>query len=186
MVIFNIEDVEISNNYNLGSPVKSTVVRNDTIVCATDNGLYKGCMKDNLLDFSKWIKLSNDKYEYLYNFDNSVLGKDSKGSLYNISIDNYNRKSIIANADVVNCNNNILSVYSDGYLHLFNSLSNKYSYQFTDTDVNHIYTVDGKIWISQGNRGLTEFSVDENNDGRIGLLPETTGILQSLFRLLLV
>lgn len=175
VVVFNIEDVEISNNYNLGSPVKSTVVRNDTIVCATDNGLYKGYMKDNLLDFSKWIKLSNDKYEYLYNFDNSVLGKDSKGSLYNISIDNYNRKSIIANADVVNCNNNILSVYSDGYLHLFNSLSNKYSYQFTDTDVNHIYTVDGKIWISQGNRGLTEFSVDENNIvcNNYGILPNS-------------
>lgn len=163
IVIFNIEKVEISNSYNLGKAVNSTIVYNDNIIASTQDGLFTGNINDNLLDISKWNKISEDEFVSLFTFDDSILGKDINGTLYSIDIDNYRKQIIIDNCTTVNMNNGKMAVYKPDELYIYHSLSDKYIYNLTETDINHIYIDNNTIWISQGYKGLTEFSISENN-----------------------
>ena len=163
IVVFNIDKLEISNSYNLGKTIKSTIIHNSEIITATEDGLYIGNINDNLLDFAKWNKVSDDVFTSLFLFDDYVIGKDINGTLYKIIIDNYSKEVIINNIITINQSDEKLAVYKQNELYIFNSLSDKYVYSLTETNVNHIFIDDTNIWICQGNKGLTEFSISDNN-----------------------
>lgn len=175
VVVFNIEKLEISNNYNLGTDILSTVVKDNSIICATNNGLYKGSINDNLLDKSKWNKISENIYISLFSFDDKLIGKDKSNTICEINVDNGTNSVITNNALIVNYNDNKLLVYNGSKLFVYNSLSDYYSYNLIDGNINHLFIEDSKLWISQGYKGLTEFSIVENNlvCNRFQILPDS-------------
>ena len=167
--------MEISNNYNLGTDILSTIVKDNSIICATNNGLYKGSINDNLLDKSKWNKVSENIYISLFSFDDKLIGKDKSNTIYEINVDNGTNSVITNNALIVNNNDNKLLVYNGSELFVYNSLSDYYSYNLIDGNINHLFIEDSKLWISQGYKGLTEFSIVENNlvCNRFQILPDS-------------
>ena len=167
--------MEISNNYNLGTDILSTVVKDNSIICATNNGLYKGSINDNLLDKSKWNKISENIYISLFSFDDKLIGKDKSNTICEINVDNGTNSVITNNALIVNYNDNKLLVYNGSKLFVYNSLSDYYSYNLIDGNINHLFIEDSKLWISQGYKGLTEFSIVENNlvCNRFQILPDS-------------
>ena len=175
VVVFNIEKLEISNNYNLGTDILSTVVKDNSIICATNKGLYKGSINDNLLDKSKWNKISENIYISLFSFDDKLIGKDKSNTICEINVDNGTNSVITNNALIVNYNDNKLLVYNGSALFVYNSLSDYYSYNLIDDNINHLFIEDSKLWISQGYKGLTEFSIVENNlvCNRFQILPDS-------------
>lgn len=74
--IINMKKREISNTYKFEIPVLSNIVVDNVIYAATDQGIYKGDMKKNLLDFSNWTLWKSDVYSRLALMDGRIYATD--------------------------------------------------------------------------------------------------------------
>lgn len=74
IVRVNVEKGEINNTYSLDMNVKTSCVFNGIIYLATDNEIWYGDMKKNLLDKSNWNKLASLHLNCLFNIDNHLYG----------------------------------------------------------------------------------------------------------------
>ena len=127
VVVYDIENLEFGDTYFIGSnsssiKINETIVLNNTIYAATENGIYKADITSNLLiDFNKWtqiyagrnfknIAFLNSLYvtegTMLFSFDGTSLSlevnfpeniKSLEASAMQLSI-SLNKKAIIFNA----------------------------------------------------------------------------------------
>lgn len=71
----NVADAEISDTYNLGQKILSTVAHGDYIYAATENnGVISAKTSNNLLDKSNWTHFSNYNLNSLYELNGQIIG----------------------------------------------------------------------------------------------------------------
>lgn len=138
IVLFDIKKREIKNTYNFGESIICSTLHNNFIYCATNNGVYKGCIEDNLLNKNNWKRVSNHQFYNIFSLDNIVVGYGSNKSLYSID-DKDNIKRVRDSVDkIYHSNNRLLLCYNDT-LYIYDSLSNFSTYSFDYSNTNYIY-----------------------------------------------
>src|SRR5574344_236089 len=74
IVKLNVRDAEISNTYNIGMVVNSSVVLNNRIYISTNsNGIYSASLNDNLLDINNWHIEKNDIINHIYYLKGKII-----------------------------------------------------------------------------------------------------------------
>lgn len=141
IMAINTDRNEIIDTYRFGTSggdiiVNSTSKIGDYIIAATNAGLYKGNLNNNLLDFNNWNKInsfSNEKVEYLYKIKNQVYFniKDANGidSVYMIdnSLNIIHEKKIEARnyEKLIEVNNELILLYDNNKISIYDSTLNK-------------------------------------------------------------
>ena len=72
VVVVNMELCEFSNTYDIGRKVTSTTSTDETIFAVTENGVYEGSRRKNLLDKSNWQLLTSQKDFSLLNYKDDI------------------------------------------------------------------------------------------------------------------
>lgn len=75
IVVVDVKKREIAITYTLGHKVQSCAVHGNWLLAATsDDGLYRGRLTDNLLDLSKWSRISADTFTHLITHKGVLYG----------------------------------------------------------------------------------------------------------------
>ena len=162
LVIFDIKRCEIKNTYRFDTPVNTSVIYNDTLYCATYNGVFKGDISDNLMDKTNWKLFSDKVFRKLFIFDNQLSGLTNIGIVYTIKESDASLTHVLSFVDELSLTaDNRLALVQDTFLTFYTSYKNLKSYPLHS----HIYDVvtDGDdIWLCQGVDGLCRYEIDES------------------------
>ena len=79
VVVINMERCEFTNTYDFGRKVTSATSTDDDIFAVTDNGVFEGSRKKNLLDRSNWQLLTAQKDFKVINYDDDIYAFKSDG-----------------------------------------------------------------------------------------------------------
>ena len=69
IVVLDTKRKVFANYYDFGQKVNSMMIDNGTIYAATPSGVYKGLMKDNLLDAKSWVKVASYVFTKIMTFN---------------------------------------------------------------------------------------------------------------------
>ena len=162
LIVFDIKKRVIDNTYKFDSPVHTSIILNDSILCSSDAGIYLGNLKNNLLDSSNWKMFLPRKFIALFEFDGLLMGSSYNNIIRTINRNNGNLKDIKNNVNGISYINGNLALIQDTVLTVFTSIENSQEYHFPN-HLNHIISVGNDIWTCEGMNGLCLYSL--NNDG---------------------
>lgn len=161
LVIFDIKRREIKNTYRFDSPVYTSVILNDSLICATDAGLHYGIMSNNLLDGNNWNLFSNTKLRELFLFDGKLSGWSFDKKVYTINPADAALSNIKEKVDGISfLNNGTLALIQDTVVTIYSSYTQNNAYLFK-LHVNHILTDDSDLWVCHGVDGLFHYSLTD-------------------------
>ena len=164
LVLFDVKRKEIKNTYRFDASVNSSVITADSILCATDNGIYKGCVNDNLLDKTKWRLFSSDKFRDLFVFDGKLSGRTIHNVIHIIDPIDASLTHIRSYVDGLSfTDDNRLVLIQDSVISFYSTYNNCTSYTL-NTHVNDVMTDGSNLWMSQGNNGLCLYQINDNDD----------------------
>ena len=83
--ILNIVREEFENTFILGKKARSCVKVGGFIYIATEEGVYQGDLRLNLLDATNWVKLNDQVYVQLIPFSERLMALKSRESVYTIN-----------------------------------------------------------------------------------------------------
>ena len=162
LVIFDIKRREISNTYRFDTQVYSSVILSDSIICATQGGMYLGLLSDNLLDSSKWKLLRNIRFRNLFEFDGQLTGYSFDNRVWTINRSNASLTNVKDNVTAVSfLHDGKLALIQDTAVTVLTNLSDQTQLIFP-YPVNHIMTDSRYVWASQGIFGLCQYSVNDD------------------------
>ena len=165
LVLFDVKRKEIKNTYRFDASVNSSVITADSILCATDNGIYKGCVNDNLLDKTKWRLFSSDKFRDLFVFDGKLSGRTIHNVIHIIDPIDASLTHIRSYVDGLSFTaDNRLVLIQDSVMSFYTTYNNCKSYTL-NAHVNDVMTDGSDLWLSMGNNGLCHYEI--NDDGQI-------------------
>ena len=104
VVIFDLEQLEIKETWrDLGAggerlPVLQTTFLNDSIFLASGNGVLRGNMHDNLLDFNNWTRsdpVFSGAIEAITTFGNKVFAAGAQQGLYRFGGENWHQEPML-------------------------------------------------------------------------------------------
>lgn len=164
ILILDLKKKEITNTYVLNKKVYASVVKDNIIYAATEDGLYSGKTTDNLLDINNWIKSKDTVFNQLLLFENKIIGNQLNNGIYQYD-DNSNTITKIVDGnysfsdifdDKLIAGNGTSIVIFDHY--------NSFKYMDSDYKFNHLsYTKnDNLYWGSNGDKGLNSYMLKEN------------------------
>lgn len=163
IVIVNIKKKEIANTYNLGKNINNSILVDNTIYAATEEGVYIGKITDNLLDKSNWKLFDTKIFNNIIYYDRHIIGIAYDGIyIYNNSNNtfegsfggNYKYANIFDNQLIIGETNRIV-IYNNSInqRHVINTeYSNHFSYN------KNIY------WSSNGSDGLNGYKLNTDNN----------------------
>ena len=162
LVIFDLKRREIKSTYRFDKPVRTSVLKGDSLFCSTDAGLYLGLTSDNLLDKSNWAFFLDLVFNGLYSFD---------GNIWGLYIDNSCWKIDCSTKDFFLVKDNVNSIYplsderlaliQDSTVILYESETEFTQLSFDDR-ILHILDDGDNYWISQGINGLGLYTVSDD------------------------
>ena len=171
LVIFDIKRKEIKNTYRFDSPVYTSVILNDSLICGTEDGMYIGNMSYNLLDRNNWNIFSNSKIRELFIFDDKLIGYSFDNKLFNINITNSTLKNIKDKINGISfLEDGTLALIQDTVVYICNSFSDYKEYRFS-IHINHIMLDNTNLWVCHGIDGLYQYSLTDE-----GLICNLQGI----------
>lgn len=161
LTILNVERGEFINTYTLGKGTNSSLSYGEHIYAATNEGVYQGNTKDNLLDTDNWKQISATAYQCLTIFDNNLMALGTDKSIYRINPTDatvvlfrkgpFNFMHTIDQELVIGNGTNVL---------IYNTLSSVRHLVFDGT-VNDL-TFDGNTyWTTNGKHGLNGYTYDK-------------------------
>jgi hypothetical protein len=137
IIVYDIDKLEFGDTYFIGAnstsvKVNQTLIFNNQIFAATENGIYQANLSNpNLIDFNNWNQSFNGNFSSITRFNGSILVASST-NLYRInglnldqvisqnstilSLKNYNQY-------LITTNQNEAIVYSNTFAELFKSIS---------------------------------------------------------------
>ena len=164
ILILDLKKKEITNTYVLNKKVYASVVKDNIIYAATEDGLYSGKTTDNLLDINNWIKSKDTVFNQLLLFENKIIGNQLNNGIYQYD-DNSNTISKIVDGNysfsdifddkLIAGNGNSIVIF-DHY--------NSFKYMVSDYKFNHLsYTKnDNLYWGSNEDKGLNSYTLKDN------------------------
>lgn len=96
ILILNLKKKEITNTYVLNKKVYASVIKENTIYAATENGLFSGQITDNLLDNNNWKKISETVFNQLLFFENKIIGNQLYNGIYQYDDDSKTFSQLIS------------------------------------------------------------------------------------------
>lgn len=85
IVTLDFEKQEIANSYNLSKEVNDVVFLEDKIYAATPEGLYQGDTSQNLLDPTRWLKISTKNMQQIVNYKNAFAAFIKQDGVYEVN-----------------------------------------------------------------------------------------------------
>lgn len=162
LIKFDVNRKEISNTYKFDDSVYSSIILGNELICATEVGIYKGNLTDNLLDFSKWVLFNGKTFSHLYVLKGNIVGNAIDKNVWFIDKNSAKLTEILKGVSSVSFTDNRLILSKDSVLYIYTD-SAKYSrYIISDNTVKNVM-YDGKyFWTSCGNNGLGCFQINDN------------------------
>lgn len=162
LIVFDVKRKEISNTYRFETQVYTSVILNDSIICATQGGMYLGILSDNLLDNSKWKLFRNITFRRLFEFDGQLTGYSFDNRIWTVNRANAGLSLVKDNVSSMSLlSDNRLALIQDTAVTIFSSLSEQTQYIFPH-HVNHIMTDGNDLWVCHGLNGLYQYSTDDD------------------------
>lgn len=162
LVIFDIKRREISNTYSFENPVLSSVIKNDSLFCATVSGIYLGLSSQNLLDPSKWEQFLPHSFNRLYLFDGKIWGTNSNNGCWIIDTGNKSVKQVGQSIYGISYpNDRQLALLKDSVVTVYNSVSDYTDLKFLG-HINDIIIDGNDYWTTEGINGLCLYTIADN------------------------
>ena len=171
LVIFDISRREIKNTYRFNSPVHTSLIMNDSLICGTYSGIYVGITTKNLLDSNNWKLLRSVVFQKLFEFDSIFTGYSFDNKVWEISRD----RAILTNGrtnvtGISFLNDSTIALIRDSVVSVYYNDSVFVDYSFTN-HVNHIMMDGNNMWVSEGVYGLCRYAITDD-----GLVCKERGI----------
>ena len=161
LVVFDIKRREIKNTYRFDSPVNTSVITNDSLLCGTANGIYLGLMSQNLLDPSNWVMFMQFNFRNLYLFDSKIWGHYYDNSCWIIDCPT---KGLYLKTGAINgistLSDGRLAIIQDSVITVYETENSSIDYKFIN-HVNHVTDDGDNMWISGGIDGLCLYSIKD-------------------------
>lgn len=136
IVIVNMDTniKEITDTYRLNTNVKSVCIKDNFIYAATDNGILKGDMNDNLLDPNEWLLYNIESTSLNFNdknihkiilFQNNLCFYIQGDGVYYQYNNNINSLLISPNIKNITLQNNKLIIYTNTNLYAYTSFTSR-------------------------------------------------------------
>ncbi|WP_321425298.1 two-component regulator propeller domain-containing protein [uncultured Bacteroides sp.] len=164
ILILNLKKKEITNTYVLNKKVYASVIKENTIYAATENGLFSGQITDNLLDNNNWKKISETVFNQLLFFENKIIGNQLYNGIYQYDDDSKTFSQLISGyysfADVfdeklIAGNTNSIVIFDHYNSFKYMDLEDKFIH-LSYSKNNNTY------WGSNGEDGLNGYALIDN------------------------
>ena len=161
LTILNVTRAEFTNTYVLGMVTYSSLAHEGYIYAATDKGLYRGSIDDNLLDASRWQKISDDIYTQLTSFDDILIALGSNKAVYRINtVDGSATLLRKGTFHFIHTADGKLFVGNKSHVVVYNTLTNFVLLNFDGT-INHLTTDGTTYWSCNGKDGLNGYTYNK-------------------------
>ena len=153
-----------SSYYDFGQKVNSVIVDNGYIIAVTKGGIYRGLMKENLLDSKNWEKASSNMFSKIILFNNHYYCLSSEGDQPIKITDNDKFYSQVLTDDVISdycIAGDNLFLFGTPHTLIFDKDNN---YKTIDNNLQTIHAdyINGKYWMACNSNGLIQASFDDN------------------------
>lgn len=164
ILILNLKKKEISNTYTLNKKVTSSVVYNQTIYAATDEGIYSGKTANNLLDTNNWELINYKVINKLLLFENTLIGNILNDGIYKYDLTtNSINRIITGNYSFINTFNDKLIAGNTQVIAIFNHVDS-YNYITINDSLLQLSYDGNTFWGSCGSYGLKGFKYNSETN----------------------
>ena len=161
LVIFDIKRREIKNTYRFDTPVNTSILFHDTIICSTPGGIYLGSTANNLLDKSEWKVIPNYVFKKFFVFDNTLSVLTDYNNIWTVSWPGFDFRIIKENVSGLSFSADKLVMIQDTLVTLYSTYSDYKEYVF-NKHVNSVLIDNENWWVCQGLYGLNMYQfIDE-------------------------
>ena len=174
VVVLDVERQEFGNTYMFNKVAYSGVELDGIILVATENGVYRGDTRKNLLDISNWNLLNSNIYAQFAVFDEQLIALKAKESVYKINVKDGTETTFRkGNFNFVRNINGELIIGDKTNVYAYNTLTNYYKLTFDGTVAD--VALDGKTyWTGNGAKGLNGYQYDKETQK---VVSTATGII---------
>jgi hypothetical protein len=170
ILVLNLGKREVKDAYKLDMKVFSACIVEGKIYAATENGIYQGDTKKNLLDKGNWSRLNMTNTEYIVRlrlFDNQIIACKLYSGVYYFSPASTEPRLLLGNGNIkdISVEANELLANSNSDIYIFKTIEGGYSSMNVGT-VNDIASLkeDGIYWLAAGTNGLVGIRQTGNNE----------------------
>lgn len=161
VVVLNVEQGEFINTYKLNKVVRSSVEIEGVLYAATDEGLYYGDLRENLLDMSKWSLLNTEKYVCLANFNGQLMALKQRESVYRVNpVDGSSALFRRGSFYFMHCTDGRLFVGNPTCTLVYDAPSEALLLQMDGT-INYLTSDGDTYWGCNGKKGLNAYRYDK-------------------------
>lgn len=182
IVVLNLDNLEFTNTYNLKLNTYCSYVKDGYIYAGTEDGIYKGDIKDNLLDKSKWSRINSEKAVAINETEGNILCVIEKKGAFILKEDNSGNGTIVTPAITQNNRpfkylykkDNSVYIGWENVLSIIKSPAQCNTY--TVTEGTGFLAADGdKFWNCKGIKGVVESRISGNTftDGENYIKPNS-------------
>lgn len=166
ILILNLKKKEITNTYILNKKVNNCVVLDNIIYAATDEGIYTGDQRENLLDKENWHRFNTMKLNNILLFNKDIIGNMLNDGIYKFDPDTKTSVRVMeGNFTFSNVTENKLIISNTASVVIFNSLDN---YTRTNQENSFAYIAYNKskdnYWMGCGKDGLIGYKYNKDNN----------------------
>ncbi len=164
ILILNLKKKEITNTFILNKKVYASVIKDNTIYAATENGLFSGKITDNLLDNNNWSLFNETVFNQLSLFENNIIGNKLNNGIYQYDenfktftqlIGGYYAFADVFDDKLIAGNNNSIVIFN--HYNSFKSMDLEDGFNHLSYSKN-----DNSYWGSNGNKGLNGYKLNDN------------------------
>ena len=171
LIVFDVKRKEIKNTYRFESPLNTSIILGDSLLCGTQEGIYLGNLNDNLLDFANWKMFLPRNCLDLFEFDGTLLCRSWNNIIRKVNRHNANLTDVKPNVDGISIlSEGRLALVQDTLVTLYSTLTDYKELHF-DKHVFHVMTDGNNLWASQGINGLCLYEITDE-----GVINKAQGI----------
>ena len=163
LIVFDVKRREIKNTYRFDTDVLSSVMMSDSLICATQSGIYVGVTSDNLLDNTNWNRLRGSQFKQIFLFSNHLCALSVDNRLWMVNTQNGSLSNIRDNVESVSfLENSEIALIGDSAFSIYSSVTDHVDFNLK-REINHVLKDGDNLWISEGVNGLCLYTVTDND-----------------------
>lgn len=161
--VYDLERKEFAETTFFPTPVLESVLLNNEVYAATQNGIYTHANDDFIPNFNAWTHSFTSAATHMEVFDSQVVAS-SGGSLYAYN-GSWQLQDSGASINKLTVNAGFLTVASDSQIKVFGagfSLNNQQSFSLSNDNINVGLVSGGDIYLGLANNGMYSQATNEN------------------------
>lgn len=173
IVAVNLEKREFSNTYPVKENILSAASDGNAIIAATQKGIFRGNLDDNLLDPANWHKMNNNYLTKVEYFDGQFIAYSKGYGICTFNSQWYPQRFTAEQFVFMYVADGRLIAGKDNQLYVWTSLTDEPTIYTTGHNVFCATFHDNEIWTAEGAQGLCGYTIGEGSS----LTLTTTGII---------